>query len=142
MTTRVRAAGGVVVVEVDGEPLVLITHRPHYDDWSIPKGKRDPGESDEQCAYREVLEETGLHTVLHEELPEANYIDHKGRPKTVRYWRMSLDPSHHSEEAIPPFEPNDEVDRVKWLSPNEALSELQYAHDRDLVCHVFPGLDN
>jgi 8-oxo-dGTP diphosphatase len=142
MTTRVRAAGGVVVVEVGSEPMVLITHRPHYDDWSIPKGKRDPGESDEQCAHREVFEETGLHTVLHEELPEANYVDHKGRPKTVRYWRMSLDPAHHQADAIPPFVPNAEVDQVKWLSPTDALSELHYAHDRDLVCHVFPGFDH
>jgi 8-oxo-dGTP diphosphatase len=135
---HVRAAGGVVVLDLGGQSLVLVTHRPHYDDWSIPKGKRDEGETDEQCAQREVLEETGLHTVMHEELPQAHYTDHKGRPKTVRYWRLSLDPAHHSLQAVPEFEPNDEVDEVRWLAPREAVSLLQYEHDQDLVCHLFP----
>jgi 8-oxo-dGTP diphosphatase len=134
----VRAAGGVVVLEINGAPLVLVTHRPHYDDWSIPKGKRDEGETDEQCAQREVLEETGLHTVIHEELPEAGYVDHKGRPKTVRYWHMTIDPAHHVAQEIPVFEPNDEVDEVRWLSPADAVSLLQYQHDQELICHLFP----
>ncbi len=142
MTKRVRAAGGVIVFELNGEPLVLATHRPHYDDWSIPKGKLDVGETEEQCAVREVLEETGLHVHLHEELPVANYIDHKGRPKTVRYWRMTLDLQQHRVDVLPPFVPNDEVDEVRWLSPPDAQTLLHYEHDRDLVFHLFPDSRN
>jgi 8-oxo-dGTP diphosphatase len=142
MSKTVRAAGGVVVLTIDSQPFVLVTHRPHYDDWSIPKGKRDNGESDRDCALREVLEETGLHAVLHDELPQAEYTDHKGRPKIVRYWHMTLDSAHHSTAAVPPFQPNDEVDEVRWLSPTDALALLQYEHDQALVSHLFPDAAN
>jgi 8-oxo-dGTP pyrophosphatase MutT (NUDIX family) len=142
MGNTVRAAGGVVVFDVKGERLVLVTHRPHYDDWSIPKGKLDSGETDEQCAVREVLEETGLHVHLHEELPAANYIDHKGRPKYVRYWRMTVDPQQHGDEVLTSFVPNDEVDEVRWLPAREAQALLHYEHDRALVFHLFPESRN
>ena len=82
---QVSAAGGVV--ERDG--LVAVVHRPRYDDWSLPKGKLDRGESWEQAALREVREETGLECELGEQLPTVRYMDQRGRPKTVRYWRMA-----------------------------------------------------
>ena len=63
-------------------------HRPRYDDWSLPKGKCEPGESYEDCARREVHEETGLQVELGDPLPEVRYRDHKDRPKVVRYWVM------------------------------------------------------
>src|SRR3989442_274166 len=80
----VRAAGGVVLR--DGR--VLLVHRPRYGDWTFPKGKALPGESDEDCALREVEEETGLRCELGEELPATAYVDGMGRPKRVRWWRM------------------------------------------------------
>jgi 8-oxo-dGTP diphosphatase len=135
MSKTVRAAGGVIVHSVSGSWRVLVTHRPHYDDWSLPKGKRDDGETDEACAVREVLEETGLTVVLHSELPEARYVDHKGRPKVVRYWLMTLDPVEHPHGA-PPFEKNDEVDEVQWLEPDAAIEILDYDHDRSLVAQA------
>ena len=82
--TQVRAAGGVVV----SDGTVALIHRPKYDDWSLPKGKLDPGESWEEAALREVREETGVPCRLREELPSVSYSDSRGRPKTVRYWRM------------------------------------------------------
>ncbi len=134
MTKTVRAAGGVVVHQVAGEWAVLVTHRPLYDDWSIPKGKRDSGETDDACARREVHEETGLTVVMHGELPQAEYIDHKGRPKIVRYWLMTLDPAAHVDTSgFPEFVPNHEVDQVKWLALTDAIVLLDYAHDQALV---------
>src|SRR5215217_3282948 len=97
---EVRAAGGAVVH--DGR--VAVVHRPRYDDWSLPKGKLDDGEGWEDAALREVLEETGLRVRLLEELPSTHYEDRKGRPKTVRYWRME------PEGAPESFVANDEVD--------------------------------
>src|SRR5205823_11775473 len=84
----VRAAGGLVVRNAGGEPQVLLVHRPKYDDWSLPKGKADPGETDEETAAREVEEETGLRCRLGVELPAVEYHDRYGRPKRVRYWLM------------------------------------------------------
>ena len=56
-------------------------HRPRYDDWSLPKGKLEPGESHEDAAVREVEEETGCRCELGDELPSVRYIDRKGRDK-------------------------------------------------------------
>jgi 8-oxo-dGTP diphosphatase len=118
---EVAAAGGLVVR--DGE--VAIVHRPKYDDWSLPKGKLDPGEGWEQAALREVEEETGLRCELGRELGSARYRDRKGRDKLVRWWLMRpLDGD---------FVPNDEVDELRWLGRDEALELLDYDHDRDLV---------
>jgi 8-oxo-dGTP diphosphatase len=122
VTDEVRAAGGLVAR--DGA--VLVVHRPRYDDWSLPKGKLDPGESWEEAALREVHEETGVRARLGDELPPVHYTDNRGRPKTVRYWVME-------PEDVPSFAPNDEVDELAWLSPEEAAERLTYAHDRDLV---------
>jgi 8-oxo-dGTP diphosphatase len=117
----IQAAGGVVLR--DGR--VAVVHRPRYDDWSLPKGKLDPGESFEDAALREVEEETGLRCRLVRELPAVEY-EVRGRPKLVRYWAMEVE-----DEA--PFEPNEEVDEVRWLEPDEALALLSYDRDREPV---------
>jgi len=119
----VRAAGGVVRrTGPDGGWEVLLVHRPRYDDWTLPKGKRDPGEDDETCALREIEEECGLRCALGAELPTTSYTDHKGRPKVVRYWVAAV--------LSGAFAPNDEVDEVRWVSPADARDLLSY--DRDL----------
>ena len=65
-------------------------HRPRYDDWSLPKGKVEPGETDEDAARREVEEETGYRCTLGDELTTVRYIDRKGRNKQVRFWKMTV----------------------------------------------------
>ena len=87
-STVIRAAGGVVLGPGESGTDVLIVHRPKYDDWTFPKGKAEPGESDEACALREVEEETGLRCELLEELPATTYRDSRLRSKRVRYWLM------------------------------------------------------
>jgi 8-oxo-dGTP diphosphatase len=125
MSDEIQAAGGVVVDDRDGT--VLVVHRPRYDDWSLPKGHLDPGETFEQAALREVLEETGVRCQLHEELEPARY-EVKGRPKIVRWWRMSV-----VEETD---DHDDETDEVMWVSSADALTLLSYEHDRALVEQV------
>jgi 8-oxo-dGTP diphosphatase len=117
----IRAAGGVVVS--DGQ--VLLVHRPRYDDWTLPKGKLDADETWEAAALREVEEETGVRAALARELPAVEY-EVRGRPKQVRYWAMEV------EEDLG-FEPNDEVDEVRWLAPGDALELLTYERDRELL---------
>jgi 8-oxo-dGTP diphosphatase len=121
---EVLAAGGVVVRD-DGR--VAVIHRPRYDDWSLPKGKLDPGESFEDGAVREVLEETGVRGRIVAELEPTSYVDRKGRDKVVRWYRMELDGDPVA------FAPNDEVDELRWVTPDEAGGLLSYDHDRALV---------
>jgi 8-oxo-dGTP diphosphatase len=118
---EVRAAGGVVVR--DGR--VALVHRPRYDDWTLPKGKLDPGESFEDAALREVDEETGLRARLLRELPSVSY-EVKGRPKVVRYWLMEV-------ENDAGFVADDEVDDLRWLDPAEAMALLSYDRDREVL---------
>ena len=127
---EVRAAGGVVVQrDPRGEPRVAVIHRPRYRDWSLPKGKLEPGETWEQAAEREVHEETGLAARLEEELPPVSYTDHRGRSKLVRYWLMEADPDGR-------FRPNDEVDELRWVSGEEASGLLTHERDRELVAEA------
>jgi 8-oxo-dGTP diphosphatase len=123
---EVRAAGGVVWRRGgDGGLEVVVIHRPRYDDWSFPKGKVEPGESDEDAAVREVEEETMLRAERGPELPSASYRDGKGRSKHVRYWAM------HCPDSEP--EPATEADDVRWVSLAEAAGLLTYDRDRALL---------
>jgi 8-oxo-dGTP diphosphatase len=126
VSAEVEAAGGVVL---DGDGLVVLVHRPKYDDWTLPKGKLHPGESFEEAAQREVEEETGLRCRLIRELPSSEYPDAKGRSKVVRYWLMEV-------EAETGFVPNHEVDELRRLPLDEALALLTYDRDRDVLAAV------
>lgn len=119
----VRAAGGVIVRPGRrGASEILVVHRPKYDDWTLPKGKCDAGESDEACALREVEEETGLACELGDEVAVVGYEDAKGHPKRVRYFAMR--PREGAEAAA-----DNEVDAVRWLTRDEALATLTYRRD-------------
>jgi 8-oxo-dGTP pyrophosphatase MutT (NUDIX family) len=122
----VRAAGGIVVrTRADGSAEVALVHRPSYDDWTFPKGKRVLDEEDPQTALREVEEETGLVCRLHREVGAIRYRDRKDRPKTVVYWLMT--------PVGGDFQPSHEVDEVRWLPIERAGDVLTYQHDRSLL---------
>ncbi len=108
-------------------------HRPRYDDWSFPKGKCDEGESDEDCAVREVEEETGLRCSLGGELPGTEYLDGKRRPKVVRYWAMTV-------EADGGFTPGEEIDDLVWLDLDAAARLLSYHHDVEVLAAFGHGI--
>ena len=124
--TLVRAAGGLITREGSEGPEVVLVHRPSYDDWSFPKGKLESGEDEAAAALREVEEETGLVCALGEDLGAITYVDGRGRPKIVRYWRMiapeGAEPAGHHE-----------VDHARWMGLEEARIALTYRHDRGLL---------
>jgi 8-oxo-dGTP pyrophosphatase MutT (NUDIX family) len=120
----VRAAGGIV----EGDGRILLVHRPKYDDWTFPKGKAEDGESDEDCALREVAEETGLRCTLLEEIGTTEYIDSKGRDKRVRWWLL--------KPIGGAFVPNPEVDEIRWLAASGAAQLLSYERDVGLLAGV------
>ncbi|MDQ6927493.1 MAG: NUDIX hydrolase [Actinomycetota bacterium] len=123
---EVRAAGGVVLrAGADGELEVLLVHRPKYDDWTIPKGKLEEGETDLEAAVREVEEETGSRCDVGRELPSVSYDDRNGHHKTVRYWEMR--PSGGQ------FAPTSEVDEAQWVPLSRASRLLTYDRDRTVL---------
>jgi 8-oxo-dGTP pyrophosphatase MutT (NUDIX family) len=128
----IRAAGGLVWRHAGAGLEIVLVHRPKYDDWTLPKGKLEPGEDDAEAALREVREETGLRCELGPELTSISYTDSLGRPKAVRYWAMI--PLDGNENADNP----DEVDKVEWVPMFEARERLSY--DRDVtVLDAFVG---
>ena len=125
----VDAAGAVVWRESDGH--VVLVHRPFYDDWSLPKGKCDEGETFSETAVREVEEETGITGVLGDYLHEVTYPapakDGSGDViKTVVYFTLNA-------TAIPDFKPNEEVDVLLWLPVEEAITKTSYPGDREVL---------
>ncbi len=127
MSRRIRAAGGVVFRRTKrGNLRVLVAHRPGYDDWTLPKGKEDAGETREETAIREVLEETGYHCRIVARLGTTRYRV-SGGVKDVEWFAMRPLPDS------PGFKRNSEVDRIKWLSRSQTIESLSYEHDRELV---------
>ncbi|MFM1965252.1 MAG: hypothetical protein RL134_977 [Actinomycetota bacterium] len=121
----VRAAGVVVVREGATGPEVAVIRRGLRADWSLPKGKLDPGEHHVVAAVRECDEETGIVPVLGPPLARQEYIA-LGAPKVVDYWSARVG----SDEG---FAPDDEVESVEWLPADAAVARLTYPRDGDLV---------
>lgn len=121
----VRASGGVVIRGTGADAELAVVHRPRYDDWTLPKGKDDPGETPRQAALREVQEETGIRCRVVGSAGVAHYQVGVG-PKRVKYFLMRPLRSTGLPE-------NDEVDEVRWVSPRDAGTILTYDFDRDLI---------
>jgi len=103
---------------------IAVIHRPRYDDWSLPKGKVDPGETAPVAAVREVHEETGQHSILGRRLVAVSYPIDQGIKK-VSYWA--------ARSTGGEFTPGDEVDELVWLPVAEATKKLDYAQDRKVL---------
>jgi 8-oxo-dGTP diphosphatase len=108
----------------ESAPEIAVIHRPRYDDWSLPKGKVDPGETEPVTAVREVFEETGHHVELGRRVATVSYPIEQ-RTKKVQYWSArSLGGS---------FAPNNEVDDLLWLPAPAAIKKVSYAYDRKVL---------
>ena len=99
-------------------------HRPRYDDWSLPKGKVDPGETAPVAAVREVCEETGHQCVLGRRLNTVSYPIDPGIKK-VYYWAARATGGE--------FTPGKEVDELVWLPVVDAMKKLEYPQDRKVL---------
>lgn len=120
------AAGGAVVRQRPDAPTeYLLIHRPKYDDWSLPKGKLNAGESFKQAALREVEEETGMRCSTIGKVGTISYETPNHNTKVVRYWLLE---AHDGA-----FTPNNEVDDVRWVTADEAHELLSYGRDREVL---------
>lgn len=120
------AAGAVLwrPHDISGTPEIAIIHRPRYDDWSLPKGKVEPRETEPVTAVREIEEETGFRAHLGRRLASVNYpVDNT--TKRVRYWAGRCVGGE--------FAANTEVDDLKWLPADQAMTALTYPDDRKVL---------
>ncbi len=127
----IRAAGGVVWRPDGDGVLVCLVHRPRYGDWSLPKGKLEAGEHPLTAAVREVAEEADVRAVPQVRLPTVKYRS-EGRPKVVDYWSLRA-------VAEGGFQPDTEVDDIRWLPVEEAVRLVNYPHDAEVLA-TFAGL--
>ncbi len=123
------AAGGIVLREQE-TPLIAVVRLRKRDEWVLPKGKLDDGETPRAAAQREVLEETGHDVSVHEFLGTLVY-DIGGRSKVVHYWRMGA-------KGAPCRELMDDVRAVDWLPLDAALERLSRGHERAFLANVGP----
>lgn len=123
----IQAAGAVVWRRNKAKEIeIAVIHRPKYDDWSLPKGKLEAGELHIACAFREVLEETGVTAVFGPELGQTTYTV-EGEKKIARYWSARA-------TDVPLGKPDPlEVDKIQWLKPSEAKKELTNKDDCKIV---------
>ena len=121
----IRAAGALLWRESSELKIeIALIHRPRYDDWSLPKGKIEEGESSLRCAFREVIEETGITPQFGRELGSVEYKEPAGL-KRVKYWA--------AKALTDDFLPNEEVDEITWISPDEALALATHDSDRTII---------
>jgi 8-oxo-dGTP pyrophosphatase MutT (NUDIX family) len=125
----VRTAGGILWRSGLRTPRLAVIHRPRQDDWTLPKGKLEAGESWNAAALREVREETGC-TARLTTFAGANCYEVRRGLKIVLYWNMEV-------VRQGPLERRHEVDEVLWLRPDEALDRLDHARERRLVERAF-----
>ena len=119
------AAGGLLWRDTPQGRQLAIIHRERYDDWTLPKGKRNKGESWQETALREVKEETGFEAQIDSLAGAVAYTIPTG-PKIVLFWNMHI-------LAGDDFVPNDEVDDFIWVTPQEALQKLNYPDEKVIV---------
>jgi 8-oxo-dGTP diphosphatase len=129
-TALILAAGGIIEKESASGPLVALVFREaHNKQWSLPKGKQDPGETLLETAQREVAEETGCQVRLIGFAGVTHYY-HGPLPKVVLYWRMAL-------VVEGSFTPSDEVQALAWLPPAEASAKVAHEDERQLLCKIY-----
>lgn len=127
MTRVIQAAGGLVFRRSPkGKLKVLVAHRPRYDDWGLPKGKADKGETPQETAIREVLEETGFHCRIVAPLGVTRYRISNGVKEVIWFAMRPLPDS-------PGFKKNNEVDMIKWATRKQAKALCDYEKDRALI---------
>ena len=135
----IKAAGTVTFRGTGRNTEVLVVHRHFRMDWSLPKGKKDKGEYLPATAYRETMEEAGIATQLRVPLLPVNY-DWNGTPKVVRYWLAEpIDKALAAGDRDLPdgWQPNDEVDEIRWVRIHKLVGLLTYPRDLQTVLDAF-----
>jgi 8-oxo-dGTP diphosphatase len=127
----IRVAGGIVWRQLSAGPRMAVVHRARRGDWSLPKGRLEPGEGWQDAARRELGEETGCDVRLEAFAGAKLYVE-RAEPKLILYW-------HARVARLDATKLDDEIDHVAWLSRREALDRLDHESDRRLLLRTLAG---
>ena len=108
--------------------------------WALPKGHLNPGETAEQAALREVLEETGLVTRTEHALGDIRYVyQWQGRRvfKQVTFFLLRY-VSGDINQIAP--EMRIEIDEARWIPLDDAPRALAYKGERDMAAQALAHL--
>ena len=122
-----QSAGAVVLAGEGAGRRVAVLHRRGPDEWRLPKGKLEPGETPAQAAARELLEETGLRAEMGEEIGRTEYTYGRATRKIVTFYVVRL------PEPVPLVPENPPFDEARWMPVPEALAALTWGNERELV---------
>ena len=119
------SAGGVII---EGGKALLIMMRNLKGEkvWTFPKGHLESGETPEDAALREVLEETGYECRIKKKLFKAHYSFARGNfpvEKDVQWYLMEKT----GGDGVP--RTPDEIFAMKWCGAAEAAKNLVYPSD-------------
>jgi 8-oxo-dGTP pyrophosphatase MutT (NUDIX family) len=121
----IQAAGGILWKKEGKEKKLALVHRHKHHDWSLPKGKVDPGENWKKAALREVLEETGCVGKVKKYAGSISYLL-DGVPKVVLFWHMDV-------KALNAEKMDGEVDEIRWLTVEDAIRLMDYDDEKELI---------
>lgn len=134
------SAGGVLFKEVDGEYYVAVIHRSKQNDWTLPKGHVELGESLEDTALREVEEETNNKAVVLKKIGSFSYsVEDKEKNVTYKrtvHWFLMKSKGDNSHKL------NFETDQVRWLKVDEDFSFMNYANDKSILSQGIELINN
>ena len=125
------SAGGVVYKKEGGRYKICLVAKKNKRVWALPKGRLNPGENLEETAQREIAEETGLLTEVHEKLDEISYYfywkdENVFYHKTVYFYMMPVIKENYCQRDT-------EVDAVIWLTLGEAYKKLTYLNEKEVM---------
>lgn len=132
------SAGGLIIKDDQ----VLVLYVPSHDETVFPKGIVESDESFEETAIREILEETGYHVEVVDELGSNTYeFEEFGKRyrKTVHYFLMKL--VDEKEIPQPNLQPGEEFEAV-WLPINQALEKLTHQENKVILSRAVEKLKN
>ncbi len=132
------SCGAVVFRDIKGEVRYLLIKNNRSAHWGFPKGHIEPGETKQQTAYREVLEETGVHiNILNGFESTSKYTIRDKVEKTVTVF---VGTTKDTSTVIQ----QEEIEDYIWLTYDRALSLLKFENDKNILssAHAFLNDNN
>lgn len=126
---RTEKSCGAVVFRTKNERLqILLIRHVNGGHWAFPKGHVEKGETEEQTAKREILEETGLSVILDNRYRQVvTYSPKKDVVKDVVYFVA------HAPSEVKAAAQESEISQVRWVDADKAVEYVSFDNDKKVL---------